>query len=373
MKIKLCLFFLILSAVLLASCEGHVHSWSEWTVVKQPSCAEAGSQERVCSCGQKETEEIPALQHNYGPYTVTETATCSKPGERERVCRDCGQKATAIIPVNRDNHSYGDWATVREPNCTEEGLQERRCELCGKTDETPIPAEGHSFTEWTVVREATCIAEGEKESRCDKCGVSETRTIAKSAHQYGDWHLADNVLCTTPGAVATQACLVCGTRQMRAIDGHSFTEATCTKPETCIYCGLQTGYVLYHRLCPDGKCERCNQLVFTKVVMPDLPIVCGHGTTRMRIDSLAYSYNRLGFVDIDFVGEIISADKNLSFGFHCELFNRTAGGTFIEAEQYSQAECKVGDIIRGRVSFYWPPLDETEPIELGITISDFQQ
>ena len=44
---------------------GHVHSFGEWTVTTEPTCTEEGSKERVCECGEKETEVIPALGHDF--------------------------------------------------------------------------------------------------------------------------------------------------------------------------------------------------------------------------------------------------------------------------------------------------------------------
>ena len=44
---------------------GHVHSFGEWTVTTEPTCTEEGSKERVCECGEKETEVILALGHDF--------------------------------------------------------------------------------------------------------------------------------------------------------------------------------------------------------------------------------------------------------------------------------------------------------------------
>ena len=42
----------------------HVHTFGEWTVTKEPTCEESGIRERTCSCGEKETETIPATGHD---------------------------------------------------------------------------------------------------------------------------------------------------------------------------------------------------------------------------------------------------------------------------------------------------------------------
>ena len=42
----------------------HVHSFSEWKITNEPTCEESGIRERTCSCGEKETETIPATGHD---------------------------------------------------------------------------------------------------------------------------------------------------------------------------------------------------------------------------------------------------------------------------------------------------------------------
>ena len=43
----------------------HEHSFGEWTTTKEATCTEEGAKERVCECGEKETEVIPALGHDF--------------------------------------------------------------------------------------------------------------------------------------------------------------------------------------------------------------------------------------------------------------------------------------------------------------------
>ena len=39
------------------------HSWSAWRMIKEPTNAEAGLQERICTaCGETERQEIPRLE-----------------------------------------------------------------------------------------------------------------------------------------------------------------------------------------------------------------------------------------------------------------------------------------------------------------------
>ena len=43
----------------------HEHAFGEWTTVTEATCTEDGSRERVCECGEKETEVIAALGHDF--------------------------------------------------------------------------------------------------------------------------------------------------------------------------------------------------------------------------------------------------------------------------------------------------------------------
>ena len=68
----------------------HVHTWSDWTVTKEATCTEEGSKERVCECGEKETEVIPALGHNWDEGEV-HYATCTEDGYTTYTCLRCGE------------------------------------------------------------------------------------------------------------------------------------------------------------------------------------------------------------------------------------------------------------------------------------------
>ncbi len=44
----------------LASTFVHPHSWGEWTTITEPTCVADGTQERICSCDEREETSIPA-------------------------------------------------------------------------------------------------------------------------------------------------------------------------------------------------------------------------------------------------------------------------------------------------------------------------
>lgn len=100
MKIgKKSLCFLLLAALLLSlvGCT-HEHEFGEWTVTREATCTEDGLKERSCSCGEVETEVLPATGHSFGEWKVLEEATVVSEGAQERVCSVCGTTETEVIP-----------------------------------------------------------------------------------------------------------------------------------------------------------------------------------------------------------------------------------------------------------------------------------
>lgn len=79
-----------------------VHDWSAWTVTKQPTYTQKGTEERICSkCNEKETRDVPMLvcsAHNYGEWTTTKEPTIFETGVKEHTCSICGHKETQDLP-----------------------------------------------------------------------------------------------------------------------------------------------------------------------------------------------------------------------------------------------------------------------------------
>jgi hypothetical protein len=78
--------------------EAHTHAFGEWATVKEATCTEMGQRERVCACGEKETQNVDIIDHVFGEWSTTKEATCNEKGEQERVCA-CGEKETMDIPI----------------------------------------------------------------------------------------------------------------------------------------------------------------------------------------------------------------------------------------------------------------------------------
>ena len=68
MKKSLLLAMSLLLVICLASCGGnsaHSHEFGNWVTKENPTCTENGLRVGSCSCGEKETEDIPAIRHSY--------------------------------------------------------------------------------------------------------------------------------------------------------------------------------------------------------------------------------------------------------------------------------------------------------------------
>ena len=68
--------------------EIHTHMFSSWSVTKKATCTEEGLQERICSCGMKETETIAKSEHK--EILNDKAPTAITPGKANVVsCSEC--------------------------------------------------------------------------------------------------------------------------------------------------------------------------------------------------------------------------------------------------------------------------------------------
>ena len=122
---RLSIIFLFISVLFLFSACGHEHVFGEWITVKEATCTEEGVKERSCECGEKETEQIPMIDHEY-KEKVTQKKTCTKDGKIVKTCTVCGHKEESIDKAT--GHDYAA-ATVFTP---------KTCKICGKTKGSPL-------------------------------------------------------------------------------------------------------------------------------------------------------------------------------------------------------------------------------------------
>lgn len=197
----------LLCVLVLAGC-GHEHEWGEWKTVKEATCTAEGTMERVCECGEKETQACATIPHKYSGKWETEVLpTCEEDGIASQECVRCGEKKTQ--PVPKGGHLADERIDV-PATCVSEGAQTIFCVRCEKImDEESIPATGlHSEGEWIVDTEPTCTKEGSKHQVCSTCNENiKNESIAATGHNY-----TETVTKATTGSKASVKydCSVCG-------------------------------------------------------------------------------------------------------------------------------------------------------------------
>ena len=163
--------------LLFASCS-HEHSYGEWTVEKEATCAEEGTRIRICKCGESEIETIPLIDHIPGDWINDSDATCIEDGSKHQICSVCDATInTEIIVAN--GHAYGNWIIDNEATCTDDGSKHHVCAVCQETQNQIINKLGH---EKTVLNSAEKINEkfyaNWKCGRCDNCFMSEYEPLS---------------------------------------------------------------------------------------------------------------------------------------------------------------------------------------------------
>lgn len=119
----------------------HQHQYGDWVITIEPNCIQTGKQQRQCSCGDTEEENIPSTGHDY-QLTDTQTATCTQTGLETYTCQNCQDYYTKT--VDRLEHQYVEERV--EPTCTEDGYTREYCSICNTTkSKTNIPHLEHEF------------------------------------------------------------------------------------------------------------------------------------------------------------------------------------------------------------------------------------
>ncbi len=265
----------------------HVHSFGEWTTVKATTCTEAGSEERTCLCGEKETRTVNAKGHTEVTDAAVE-ATCTEEGMTEgKHCSVCNTvlikqtktPKTAHIYDNGDDETCNNCDFVRdvncehvhkktliavEPTCTTAGLTEgKECLDCGETliAQTTVSAKGHVANRSSAV-EPTCtdtgLTEGAYCSVCNEVLISQTVVNAKGHTEVTD--KAVTPTCTESGYTEGKHCSVCGEVLVAQTEisakGHTEVIDNAVAP-TCTETGLTEG----------KHCSVCSEILVAQTVL----------------------------------------------------------------------------------------------------------
>lgn len=170
----------------------HTHSYGEWEIFKNPTCAEQGIYRRFCECGDTQQKSIDKLAHQEGKWEFNEDGT-----EKRLLCSVCS-RTMQIEDLTNHTHSFGEWNVIIEPTCTDGGIMARKC-LCGWSDEKAVKPIDHVFGEWQVLEAPTCEKNGKDQRTC-KCGKTEERSTHNlGGHQYSSWSVYQLSSCTNDG------------------------------------------------------------------------------------------------------------------------------------------------------------------------------
>ncbi len=258
------------------------HSFGNWYVNKEASCAEEGEEKRDCNnCKHYETKPIEKTAHNYTEAVTP--PTCTLDGYTTYTCSACGDeyiddkvisdghtpaaavkekevKATCTVAAYYEEVIYCDicgeeisrnpvYGTTLphteeaipevEATCTQTGLTAGvKCSVCGEilTAQEETPALHHDMGAYVETKAATCTEAGEERADCSRCDYFETREIAKKAHTEEEIP-AVAPTCTEDGLTAGIKCSVCG-EVLKAQEtdpklGHDMGEFVVTTPATC--------------------------------------------------------------------------------------------------------------------------------------------
>lgn len=164
------------------------HNWqSKYTIDKEPTCTENGSQSIHCdvcnTINQDRVRVIKATGHKWSAWEVTKEASETEEGSRRRVCEnDKTHVETEVIPVLAHVHKLMK-VEARKATCTEDGNKEYYvCSSCKKLfadadigkeinkEDTVVKATGHKVVKDSAVPATTTTTGLSEGSHCSVCG-----------------------------------------------------------------------------------------------------------------------------------------------------------------------------------------------------------
>lgn len=144
--------------------EPHNHSFGDWAVTQNATCTEKGLQERTCSCGEKETQEMSARGHKQVVDPAV-SSTCTTDGLGVGMhCETCGEVLLAQ-EVTPAAHVWTQTELVRAATCFVPGEEKRVCRICEAEETAPIAVLEHNFVQ-------------DEETKLYSCSICDARIFA---------------------------------------------------------------------------------------------------------------------------------------------------------------------------------------------------
>lgn len=230
------------------------HNYADaFTVDKEATCTDVGSQSRHCSRCESTTDitEIASLGHSYSSWTTVEKATCTTDGYKQKECSRCNDIQTQTL--KKLDHNWIVSAYVNA-TCDAEGYDEYTCSRCSETKkENVVEALGHDH--YTSVEDPTCLEDGLEKTYCNRCDDYSSTVIPKLGHNYCEIGRLEPT-CTADGYIAV-SCDKCNDFYEETLDatGHSYSEETISEA-TC----ETIGQIKYTCDCGDVQYGRISAL-----------------------------------------------------------------------------------------------------------------
>lgn len=129
-------------------------------------------------------------EHTFGEWFVAVEPTCAEIGVKTQTCAKCGE--IAYVDIDEKEHSYEDGIVSKEPTCTEKGVRVYTCSVCGLHRNEEIRLVAHQFDDGKIKDrqiEYTCKV-------CSSTKVEDLNIVTAYIDKAEDWTL----VIETPGA-----------------------------------------------------------------------------------------------------------------------------------------------------------------------------
>lgn len=175
------------------------HSYSAWTITKDPTATATGSAIKTCSCGHSVVEDVPVLSNSI--WTMDDSNKPSHEAAGSVVYTSDYGTVTVIVPAGE--HSFGKWTDSGD------GKHTRSCS-CGAKETVAHVFDQRVANSTTKKADATCTT-GAKYAYSCVCGAVGTETFFSgegTGHELSEFTLTKAPTCTETG-LATIKCTKC--------------------------------------------------------------------------------------------------------------------------------------------------------------------